>query len=258
MSELNSLFRKRIGIRDDEKISFNNLASILEKTAKSIPFENLCIIENRIKEITNVNLINKLLIRNEGGLCYELNSLFYLFLIENGFNVRLARGVVYDNVAQKYPTFGRTHVTIILTKENKTYLLDTGFGANLPLKPVPFSGEIVTSNNGEFRVIKEATDFGDYVLLIKLKHKDLDWRIGYAFESTDVVMDLSEFNEIQKIIAEHEESPFNKNPLITQITNEGNKTLTNTSFTQWTNGVVTKEEVDDKKYKELVKQHFAL
>ncbi|WP_088068728.1 arylamine N-acetyltransferase family protein [Gottfriedia luciferensis] len=258
MSELNSLFRKRIGIKDDEEISFNNLASILEKTAKSIPFENLCIIENRIKEITNVNLINKLLIRNEGGLCYELNSLFYLFLMENGFNVRLARGVVYDNVAQKYPTFGRTHVTIILTNENKTYLLDTGFGANLPLKPVPFSGEIVTSNNGEFRVIKKATDFGDYVLLIKLKHKDLDWRIGYAFESNDVVMDLSEFNEIQKIIAEHEESPFNKNPLITQITNEGNKTLTNTSFTQWTNGVVTKEEVDEKKYKELVKQHFAL
>ncbi|WP_431091228.1 arylamine N-acetyltransferase [Paenibacillus sp. 8b26] len=26
--------------------------------------------------------------RNEGGLCYELNSLFYFFLSENGYNAK--------------------------------------------------------------------------------------------------------------------------------------------------------------------------
>jgi N-hydroxyarylamine O-acetyltransferase len=94
--------------------------------------------------------------------------------------------------------------------------------------------------------------------MLKLKHKDPDWRIGYAFDSCDVISDVSEFNEIQTIIAEHEESPFNKNPLMTQLTNEGNKTLTNTSFTQWINGVVTKEDIDEMRYKELAKQHFGL
>ncbi|WP_088013509.1 arylamine N-acetyltransferase family protein [Gottfriedia acidiceleris] len=258
MSELNLMFRKRIGLRDDEVINFDNLNIILEKTAKNIPFENLCIIENKTNGITRENLISKLLVKNEGGLCYELNSLLYLFLLENGFNVRLARGVVYDNVAQKYPTFGRTHVTILLTQNKETYLIDTGFGANLPLKAVPFTGEKITSSNGEFRIKKEDTEYGDYVLLLKLKHKDPNWRIGYAFDSRDIISDVSEFNEIQTIIAEHEESPFNKNPLITQLTNEGNKTLTNTSFTQWINGVVTKEGIDEMRYRELAKQHFGL
>ncbi|PGS56396.1 arylamine N-acetyltransferase [Bacillus sp. AFS041924] len=258
MSDLNLLFRKRIGLQYDEVINFYHLNVILEKTAKSIPFENLCIMENKTQEITKENLISKLLVKNEGGLCYELNSMLYLFLHENGFKVRLARGVVYDNLAQKYPTFGRTHVTILLTHNEETYLIDTGFGANLPLKAVPFTGEIITSNNGEFRIEKEDTEFGDYVLLIKLKHKDLNWRIGYAFDSQDMISDVSEFNEIQTIIAEHVESPFNKTPLITQMTNEGNKTLTNTSFTQWNNGEVTKEDIDERRYKELVKQHFGL
>ncbi|MFF3023135.1 arylamine N-acetyltransferase [Gottfriedia sp. NPDC057948] len=258
MSELNLLFRKRIGLRDNEVINFNNVNDVLEKTAKNIPFENLCIIGNKTNEINRENLISKLLVKNEGGLCYELNSILYLFLLENGFNVRLVRGVVYDNIAQKYPTFGRTHVTILLTQNEETYLIDTGFGANLPLKAVPLSGEIITSSNGEFRIKEEDTEFGDYVLMLKLKHKDPDWRIGYAFDSRDIISDVSEFNEIQTIIAEHKESPFNKNPLMTQLTNEGNKTLTNTSFTQWVNGVVTKEDLDEMKYKELAKQHFGL
>ncbi|PEJ57472.1 arylamine N-acetyltransferase [Bacillus sp. AFS002410] len=258
MSEFNLLFRKRIGLQIQEELNFSHLDLILEKTAKNIPFENLCIMKNKTQGITRENLISKLLVKNEGGLCYELNSLLYLFLLEHGFNVRLSRGVVYDNVTQKYPTFGRTHVTILLTHNEETYLVDTGFGANLPLRAVPLTGVLISSSNGEFRIEKKDTEYGDYVLLIKLKHKDTNWRIGYAFDSNDIISDVSEFNEIQTIIAEHEESPFNKNPLITQLTDEGNKTLTNSSFTQWVNGVVTKEVIDEIRYKELAKQHFGL
>ena len=133
MSDVNALFRKRIGILEKENISFETLDNVLEKTAKTIPFENLCVIENRTSDITKENLINKILVKKEGGLCYELNSIFYFFLIENGFNAVQARGVVYDNTTQKYSKLGKTHVTILITHENQTYLLDTGFGGNLPL-----------------------------------------------------------------------------------------------------------------------------
>ncbi|MDI5788846.1 hypothetical protein PO124_11760 [Bacillus licheniformis] len=45
---------------------------------------------------------------------------------------------------------------------DETYLLDTGFGINLPLAPVPFSGEPVPSKqeltvSGKQRRIKEIT-----------------------------------------------------------------------------------------------------
>ncbi|SOC11170.1 N-hydroxyarylamine O-acetyltransferase [Ureibacillus xyleni] len=258
MDDLNSLFRKRIGISANEEITFETLNYILEQTAQNIPFENLCIINNKTNDITRENMTNKILVKNEGGLCYELNSILYFFLIENGLNAHLVRGVVYDNVHHEYVALGRTHVTILLTHEKQTFLVDTGFGGNLPLKPVPLSGETVTSNNGKFRIKKVDSEHGDYCLEMKLKHKDTDWKIGYAFDSRELINDVSQFNEIQTIIAEHPKSSFNKNPLITRLTPDGNITLTNSSFTEWHNGTLTKVEIDDPAFKDLLKKHFGL
>ncbi|WP_051186046.1 arylamine N-acetyltransferase [Neobacillus bataviensis] len=82
--------------------------------------------------------------RNEGGLCYELNPIFYFYLKENGFNAVLTDGVVYNHAADEYHQLGRTHVTILLNHEEQSYLIDTVFGGNLPLKPVPLSGETIS------------------------------------------------------------------------------------------------------------------
>lgn len=256
MSDLNLLFRNRIGFPINEKITFENLETILEMTAKAIPFENLCIITNKTTEITKENLINKILDKNEGGLCYELNSILHFFLVENGFNIDFIRGVTYNQIEQKWNTIGRTHVINVITHNEKQYLIDTGFGGNLPLKPVPLNGKIVTSNNGEFKVERAEIEYGDYIFHMKLKHKDKDWKIGYAFDSKQVTKRVSELNEVQKIILEHPDSPFNKKPLITRLTNSGSVTLTENSFTEWADGKVAKKDVDKKRFKELVKKHF--
>lgn len=256
MSQLNTLFRKRIDLTESQNITFDDLDQVLMKTALNIPFENICIMNKNTSEITKENLIQKILLKNEGGLCYELNTILYFFLIENGFNARLVSGVVYDPVNSKYQKIGRTHVLIILSHEGQSYLVDTGFGANLPLKPVPLNGDTVISNNGEFRINKEKTSFGDFILEIKLKHKDPDWRVGYAFDSNRKIDDISELNEIQTIIKEHEKSPFNKNLLITKLTIEGNVTLTNTSFTQWKNGKVLREDIENERFNELSTKIF--
>lgn len=258
-NQMNALFRERIGIPENENITFETLHWVLEKTPENIPFENLCILENRTDTLTKENLIKKILVRNEGGLCYELSMILYFFLLENGFDVALARAVMYNHALQKYQVaLGRTHVIILITHKEQMYLIDTGYGGNLPLQPVPLTGETVTSRNGEFRVKKINSDHGNYVFEMKLKHKDTDWKTGYAFDSNKLIKDLSELDEVQRIIVEHKESPFNKSPIITQLTTKGNLTLTKDSFTQWIDGVVSKEEIDDIRYKELLKQHFGL
>jgi N-hydroxyarylamine O-acetyltransferase len=234
MNELNGLFRNRIGIPENEKLTFETLDNILERTATTLPFENLCIISNKTRAITKENLINKILVKNEGGLCYQLNPLLYFFLVENGFDAVLVRGEVYNNAMMDWSKLGRTHVTILLQHEGQTYLVDTGFGGNLPLKPVPLNGETTSSVNGEFRVKAMESDYGDYILEMKLKYKNIDWKIGYATKRP--LENLSELNEVQGIIVEHKKSPFNKTPLITQLKGDGNVTLTDTSFTQWING----------------------
>jgi N-hydroxyarylamine O-acetyltransferase len=258
MSEINQLFRKKIGFSESEIITFEKLEQILEKTSRMIPFENTNIIFGKPYKISKESLTEKILIRNEGGLCYELNPIFYFFLLENEFNVRLVRGVVYNQPAQRWSPTGRTHAAVILYHEGKDFLIDTGFGANMPLKPVPLDGDPVVSNHGEFRVTPSASEHGNYLFHVKLRYKDADWRIGYCFDTKQPVKDITELDEIQSTISKHPGSGFNKHPLITRFTNNGNITLTDTSFTQSMRGEVKKEAVDQKTFKEMAKNHFSI
>ncbi|WP_087975167.1 arylamine N-acetyltransferase family protein [Oceanobacillus rekensis] len=258
MNNINILFHNRLGIPYNEKITFENLHIILEKTAKTIPFENLSIIGEKTTEITEDNLVHKILQQNEGGLCYELNTILNLFLVENGFNAVLIRGVVYDQMNQKWSTTGKTHVANLIRHHEQQYLVDTGFGGNLPLRPVPINGEIVASNNGEFRVDRIESEHGDYIFYMKLKYKDKDWKIGYALDSKDVIRTLPELNDVQKTIREHPDSAFNKNPLITRLTDKGNLTLTETSFTEWVDGKLNKKEIDKQSFHDIAEKYFSL
>jgi N-hydroxyarylamine O-acetyltransferase len=255
---MDDLFRKRINLPQNEEITFEKLNTVLAKTAQTIPFENLCIISKNTKEITSDHLVQRILRQNEGGLCYDLNTLLYLFLKENGFDVRLVRGVVYNHMEKRWSYTGKTHVTIILTHNGKEYLVDSGFGGNIPLTPVPLTGEAVTSNNGEFKVERTDSEHGDYLFYMKLKHKDHEWKIGYAFDSTYTVRDLAELNQLQKIIIEHPDSAFNKKPLVTRLTDSGNVILTDTSYTEWVDGRVEKKDINQAEFKRLLKDQFGL
>ncbi|MDF2945413.1 MAG: arylamine N-acetyltransferase [Bacillales bacterium] len=246
-------FRKRIGISDSEEIRFDNLGKVLKQTAMSIPFENLCILENNLCEITSEGLIEKIITRQEGGVCYELNYILCLFLLENGFDAYLVRGVVFDQVNKKWSATGKTHVAIIIKHKEEEYIVDTGFGGNLPLMPVPLSGTIIKSDNGEFKV--EKTSEG-YILQMKLSNKDNKWEVGYLFDPSKVIEGLDEIYDIHKVIIQHPESPFNKKPLITRLTTTGRFVLTNTSYTEWSNGDVTKRDIDEITFKEIVKQYI--
>lgn len=256
MSSWTERFRCRIGFPEQEAVAFESLPRLLELTSLAMPFENLSIVEQRTNPVTKENLIDKIVACGEGGLCYELNPLLHHFLLEQGLHAKLTRGIVFSPEADAYSPVGRTHVAILLEHQHKTYLLDTGFGGNLPLMPVPLSGETVSSRNGQFRVMQADTEYGDYILQLKLKHKDADWRIGYAFDSNWIIVDDSELSEIQSLIAGHPQSSFNKHPLITRLTERGSVTLTDKSLTQWIDGEMTKEGIEQSAFKQYMQSYF--
>ncbi|MGD7043433.1 arylamine N-acetyltransferase family protein [Jeotgalibacillus proteolyticus] len=251
--KINELFRKRIGFPMDQPLDFAHLHSILEKTAYSIPFENRAIMKKERNDLTEEFIVQKLLTLKQGGLCYELNTVLFLFLAENGFQVSMMKGRVFNADTMTWSAIGKTHAAIKLTYENRDYLIDTGFGGNLPLAPVPFTGESVETSNGRFRIRSREDDF---ILEMVVRHKDDDWRTGYAF--TPEPVDISSWNELRDQLIDEELSPFNKQLLITQLTKEGNKTLTNKTFTQWANGENKKEEIREENFTRLAKLHFGI
>ncbi|MGU3443612.1 arylamine N-acetyltransferase family protein [Bacillus cereus] len=234
MTDLQKYFFYRLQMAPQKDIEFNDLHEILLQMGSIVPYENIDVMKREFREISRTNIQEKLLLNKRGGLCYELNSLLYYFLIDCGFDVYRVAGTVYDLSGNKWkPDDG--HVIIILKHENQRYIIDGGFASHLPLYPVPFNGGVISSQTGKYRIRKQNTEKGSYLLEMRkgdngetaqfLNSEPSDtWRTGYAFTLDKI--DTKKVNDIQDIIVHHPESPFNKGHIICRLTEDGHISLT--------------------------------
>ncbi|MBK5433872.1 arylamine N-acetyltransferase [Bacillus sp. TH25] len=261
MTDFQKQFFARLNIEEKQKVSFEDLPNIMYAMSQSVPFENLNILENNFKAISKENLKEKILINNRGGLCYELNPAMYYLLKDSKFDVHLVSGTVY-NAANSIWAVDSGHIATVLQHHNELYLIEVGFGSYLPLSPVPFSGEIVHSVTGDYRIRKETTEKGNYILEMRKNNEFLDqsstddWTVGYAFYLEEV--DETKANAAQKIIVEHEGSPFNKVPLVVKLTHDGHVSLTKDSITVTKNRNKTKETITKEQYTNLLHSTFGI
>ncbi|MBE5106203.1 arylamine N-acetyltransferase [Bacillus thuringiensis] len=261
MTDFQKQFFARLNIEETKTVSFEDLSHIMYAMAQTVPFENLNVLENNFKEISKENLKEKILVKNRGGLCYELNPTMYYFLKDTGFTVHLVSGTVY-NAANSIWAVDSGHIATVLKHHHELYLIEVGFGSYLPLAPVPFSGEVVHSVTGDYRIRKETTEKGNYILEMRKNNEFLDqsstadWTLGYAFYLEEGNEEKA--NAAQKIIVEHEESPFNKVPLIVKLTEDGHASLTKDSFSLTKNGKKIKETVTDEQYANFLHSKFGI
>ncbi|RFB42573.1 arylamine N-acetyltransferase [Bacillus sp. dmp10] len=266
MTDLQTYLFLRLGLPAKENVLFEDLPEILFRMGKNLPYENLDIMEKSIKNISRENLIDKLLLKQRGGLCYELNSLLYYFLMDCGFQVYKVAGTIYDLKDNKWkPDDG--HVIIIMIYKNQQYIIDGGFASHLPLYPVSFNEETISSQTGKYRIRKRDTSKGTFVLEMKkgMEGETADflgseptnsWKVGYAFTLEKI--DEVKVNKIQRVILEHKDSPFNKGHIICRLTNTGHISLTKKSFTETHNGKKSKKIIDEKEYEKILIEEFGI
>ncbi|VXC73905.1 conserved hypothetical protein [Bacillus mycoides] len=253
MTSLQDQLFTRLNLEKRTEVKFEELSTILFAFANTIPFENLVVIAGNTNEISKENLQKKILTSSRGGLCYELNTLFYYFLKDSGYDVQLALGTVYKNDINAW-ALEEGHITIISNYENVRYLIDVGIASLVPLVPVPFTGELVSSKNGSYRVRQKDTSKGNYVL--ERIDVDGEWKVCHAFYNR--MIDEAVVNDVQKRVIEDEKSIFNKGPIAVKLTNSGHVSLTDTSLTEIIYGEKTKREITENQYKELLYTLFAI
>ncbi|ADH07253.1 MULTISPECIES: arylamine N-acetyltransferase family protein [Bacillus] len=253
MTSLQDQLFTRLNLKKRNDVTFEELPTILFSFAHTIPFENLDVIARNTNQISLENLREKILTSSRGGLCYELNTLFYYFLRDCGYDVQLALGTVYKNDINAW-ALEDGHITIILTYDNVQYLIDIGIASLVPLVPVPFTGESVSSKNGSYRVRRKDTNKGNYVL----ERIDAagEWKVCHAFYKH--IIDEIVVNDVQRRVIEDEKSIFNKGPITVKLTNSGHISLTNTSLTEIIHGEKTKREITEDQYKEFLYTLFAI
>ncbi|MDR0123657.1 arylamine N-acetyltransferase family protein [Bacillus zhangzhouensis] len=216
---IQSAFLQKIGY-EAVSITFDQLPDLLKKMAYTFPFENRSVLNKQSYDLDQEGLKQHLLEGKRGGLCYDLNPLLSYVLKEAGLAVQLVQGTVYNNEADTWAIDG-THVAIVLKHQNERFLIDAGFGANLPLQPVPFTGEWVEASSIHFRVKAEETEKGTHLLQLD---RGEGAETGYAFTLKEV--DEHTLVQMRQEIYENEASPFNKRPLASKLTPTGRVVVT--------------------------------
>ncbi|MDX5485303.1 arylamine N-acetyltransferase [Bacillus pumilus] len=216
---MQSAFLQKIGY-EGQSITFDDLPVLLKKMAYTFPFENRSVLNKQSYALNQEGLKEHLLEGGRGGLCYDLNPLLYYVLKEAGLAVQLVQGTVYNKEAGIWAIDG-THVAMTLNHQNERYLIDAGFGVNLPLQPVPFTEEWVEGASIRFRVKEEETEKGTHLLQLD---RGEGAEIGYAFTLEEVSEPT--LVQMREEIYENEASPFNKRPLASKLTPTGRVIVT--------------------------------
>lgn len=124
------LYLKKIQV-EKKTPSLKFLNEIITAHQRTISFNNLAVFFNpgKILNLELEPLFEKVILRGEGGYCFENNKVFYYLLKNLGFEVEAkAARVLYNNTGD----VPRTHRTTIVSLEGKRFLADVGFGRDVP------------------------------------------------------------------------------------------------------------------------------
>lgn len=99
-----------------------------------VPFENLDLLDDSfVPDLSREHLFDKIVRRARGGVCYELNTAFYLLLTAMGFDACQVSGAVQPGEDMF------SHVATLVRLPEGRYLVDVGFGDS-DLPPIQIDG----------------------------------------------------------------------------------------------------------------------
>lgn len=200
-----------------------------------VPFENLDIHEKIPIDLDNT--YEKIVVRNRGGFCYELNSLFYRLLRELGFRVKMISARVYSHEKGFGPEFD--HLAIIATINDTRYMVDVGFG-EFALHPLKIKLHTdLPDPRGVFRMEPHENSY----LVVKKKGADGNFMPEYIFSEQERSME--EFFEMCRFHQASPESHFTRKRICSLATLDGRITLTENILKITAAGQVTEKQLDD-------------
>ncbi|QLG27945.1 arylamine N-acetyltransferase [Halorarum halophilum] len=200
------------------------------------------------------HLYGKIVERERGGFCFELNGLFHTLLDALRFDVdRIAARMVGDDGAGRPPA---NHHTNVIDLDGRRYLVDVGMGVPTMRRPLPVDGEVRTDEVGyAWRVVE--SDRPDETYLTQYREPgDDDWQDRYLF--SDVPRELSYFEATCDYLQSAPESPFTGDPVVSMATDEGHVKLRADSLTRIVDGNESEDSVAKEDWHDVLEREFGL
>lgn len=245
-------YLNRIQAERRNEVSLEYLSHLQKQHVLNVHFENLDIISQKPLSLQLEGLYKKIVLNQQGGVCYELNGLFYHLLKELGFKPYLMAGTVY--VGNGVWALENAHMFIIMPLEGKEYLIDVGFGGNSSRQPIPLTGEEVIDSDGIYRVLTDETQSQFYLQ----KKSDGEFETLYRFETPSKRWNLETIHPICVLTETAPESMFNKMYFLSRVTENGRITLLGNTLIIVNGKEKIKQTLEDHEITETARRYFQL
>jgi N-hydroxyarylamine O-acetyltransferase len=216
----------------------------------SVPFENLDIHLGQPILLDEEHLFDKIVTRQRGGFCLELNGLFAALLRELGFNVTLLASRVGNGARNALgPEFD--HLTLLVRLE-EAWLVDVSFGHSF-VEPLQLNEPVEKVQcNGVYRRVRQD---GNGMMLEW--NRDGQWMPAYRFNLRP--RRLSDFDETCYYLQTSPESTFTQRRICYRATREGQISLRDMRLIITTNGQRHEQDlVSQNEYVAMLQKHFKI
>jgi N-hydroxyarylamine O-acetyltransferase len=203
--------------------------------------------------LTFPDLHKKIVERERGGFCFELNGLFGRLLSELGFEVtRVAAMVVGDDGDPSPPANHLSHVVSL----DQRYVVDVGLGVPTMRRPIPLDGTARSdAATVEWRVVESDRPDADYATQYRTADAE-EWSVRYVFR--DVHREIEYFEATCEYLATAPESPFTGDPVASIATDSGHAKLSPTTLTHSSRGDSEERTVTEADWRDCLEDEFGV
>ena len=235
------------------------LARLQSAHVTTVPFETLSITgppgapaDGEGVTLSVPALYEKLVERERGGFCYELNGLFGWLLAELGFEVdRIAAAVLGDDGDPRPPA---NHHALRVTFA-EPYLVNVGLGLPELREPVPIGVRAGPDAAGvEWATV--ASDRPDAEYVARCREPNEGWEDRYLFTTTP--RELGYFEATCEYLTTAPESPFTGEPSVNVGTERGYKRLTTDALIEVVEGERRERPVDPDEWPDVLEAEFGI
>lgn len=239
----------RIGYRGNAGTDIGSVAEMMRCQLFSVPFENLDVQAGKVVSLVPEEIVVKLLTRNRGGYCYEVNGLFAMAL--------QSLGIPYQFVAARPMTYPvrrpKTHMALVLTLDGERWLCDLGFGSYGIRAPMRLDLIDVEVRQDFDTFLLAKTNDREYLLKAQV---DGEWANQYAFDLSP--QEWIDFVPANYLNSTHPDALFVKKLLVVLHDKTGRKILFDDTLKTVVNGKVEKRTIRPEERKSILLEEFGL
>ena len=196
------LYLNRINYQGNACTNLETLKLLQWQHLMTVPYENLDILNNIPLNLNADALFDKIVMKQRGGYCFELNGAFIHLLKSLGFSVKQYAGRFMDTTGIIKM---RTHRILLVSLEKERYMCDVGVRTESPRYPLLLTEETVqTDGVCEYRFRKD--HFFGWILMRKEQGKE--WMDLFAFTEEEQLDD--DYVMLSYYCEKHPDSQFNK------------------------------------------------